>query len=152
AKDFTAFYGPLIVAATVLLPSALSAWIARGGTIPNADKPVGGAQVQAIADRFYSGIVEPLVELMSRLGPASVLVLCVILSYQITYSIWGPFAYPFYMGALGFSKTEVAIASKVIGVLMTMTGVGLGAYCLVQLGRMPTMMIGAVTAAIANLL
>lgn len=152
AKDFTAFYGPLIVAATVLLPSAISAWIARGGSLPNAEKPVGGAQLQSLADRFYAGIVEPLVELMSRLGFASVLVLCLILTYQITYSIWGPFAYPFYMGALGFTKIEVAIASKIIGVVMTMTGVGLGAYCLVQLGRMPTMMLGAITAAVANLL
>ena len=152
AKDFTAFYGPLIVAATVLLPSAISAWIAYGGSMPNAEKPVGGAQLQSLADRFYAGIVEPMVELMSRLGVSSVLVLCVILTYQITYSIWGPFAYPFYMGALGFTKIEVAIASKIIGVVMTMTGVGLGAFCLVQLGRMPTMMIGAITAAVANLL
>ena len=152
AKDFTAFYGPLIVLATVLLPAGLSAWIARGGSIRDADKPFAGLQLQGLADRLYAGIVEPLVELMSRLGLSSILVLLVILTYQITYSIWGPFAYPFYLGALGFSKTEVAIASKIIGVLMTMTGVGLGAFCLVQLGRMPTMMIGAVTAALANLL
>jgi PAT family beta-lactamase induction signal transducer AmpG len=152
AKDFTAFYGPLIVLATVLLPSGLSAWIARGGGVRNADRPFAGPRLQGLADRLYAGIVEPLVELMTRLGLASILVLMVILTYQITYSIWGPFAYPFYMGALGFTKTEVAIASKIIGVLMTMTGVGLGALCLVQLGRMPTMMIGAVTASLANLL
>lgn len=152
AKEFTAFYGPLIVAATVLLPSAISAWIARGGSLPDGDKPVGGSTVQIVADRFYAGIVEPLVELMSRLGFSAILVLCLILTYQITYSIWGPFAYPFYLGELGFTKIEVAIASKIIGVIMTMTGIGLAAYFLIQFGRMPTMLLGAMTAAIANLL
>ncbi|MBI1211365.1 MAG: beta-lactamase induction signal transducer [Alphaproteobacteria bacterium] len=152
AKDFTAFYGPLIVAATVLLPSLIAAWIARGGSLPNADKPVTGGALQLVADRLYAGIVEPLVELMSRLGLAAILILCVILTYQITYSIWGPFAYPFYLGELGYTKIEVAIASKIIGVIMTMTGIGLAAFSLVQLGRMPTMLLGGMIAAIANLL
>jgi len=152
AKEFTAFYGPLIVLATVILPSAIAAWIARGGSLPGTEKPIGRSALQIGADRLYAGIVEPLVELMSRLGVAAILVLCVILTYQITYAIWGPFANPFYLSELGFTKGEVAFASKVIGVFMTMTGIALAAFSLVQLGRMPTMMIGAICAAIANLL
>jgi PAT family beta-lactamase induction signal transducer AmpG len=152
AKAFTAFYGPLIVTATILIPCGLSAWIARGGSLPNADKTVLGARVQGIADRLYTGIVEPLVELMSRLGLASILVVILILTYQITYAIWAPFAYPFYIGALGFSLDEVGLASKIIGVFMTILGIGLCAISLVRIGRMATMMLGAVGAAIANLL
>ncbi len=152
AKAFTAFYGPLIVAATVLLPCALSAWIARGGTLSKGDWLMLGSGAQGIADRLYSGIVEPLVELMSRLGVSSILVVLLILTYQITYSVWAPFAYPFYIGALGFSLAEVGFASKIIGVIMTIAGIGVCAFFLVRFGRMATMMVGAVAAAMANLL
>lgn len=152
AKEFTAFYGPLVVAATVFLPSVIAAWIARGGRMRNGEKPMVGSTAQTIADRLYAGIVEPLVELMSRLGIGAVSVILVILTYQITYSIWGAFAYPFYLGELKFTLFEVGIASKMIGVAMTMIGIGLGAYCMIQFGRMPTMLLGAMTAAVANLL
>lgn len=152
AKSFTAFYGPLIVFATVILPCAIAAWIARGGSgVMQGESPLTGG-LQGIVDRLYGAIVEPMVELMSRLGLASLLVVVLILTYRITDSIWGPFAYPFYMGELAYTKIEVALASKIIGVLMTIIGVALGAWSLVALGRMASLMIGAIVAALTNLL
>lgn len=153
AKAFTATYGPLIVIATVIFPCVLAAWIAN-----RKPKHVGGpaerlpASVLRVTDRLYSAIVEPFVELMGRLQWGAVLVLGLILSYRLTDVIWGPFAYPFYLGALGYTKTEVAFASKTFGVAMLIIGVALAAWALVQLGRMMSLMIGAVTAAATNLL
>lgn len=152
AKAFTATYGPLIVIATVIFPCVLAAWIAH--------RPSRGNDVQAslpgflspAADRLYGVIVEPFVELMSRLKWAAILVLVVILSYRITDSIWGPFAYPFYLGELQYSNSEVAIASKTFGVAMLIIGIAAAAWALIQLGRMLSMMIGAITAAVSNLL
>ena len=151
AKGFTAFYGPIIVAATVILPCAISAWIAYRKDGRDLALPVPGF-LTGLSQRFYGVIVEPFVELMARLGWGAVLVLIVILSYRITDSIWGPFAYPFYLGELHYTKDEVAVASKMIGVLMLIIGVVLAAWSMATFGRMFSMLIGAITAAVTNLL
>ena len=151
ASSFTSTYGPWIVAATVLFPCGLAAWLSnqKGGV---EEAAAGGGILGRQADRLYAAIVEPLVELMGRLGLASLIVLLVILSYRITDSIWGPFAGPFYLTELQYTEAEVALASKIWGVAMTIAGVALGALSLVWLGRMASVFIGAVTAAVTNLL
>jgi PAT family beta-lactamase induction signal transducer AmpG len=153
AKAFTATYGPLIIIATVIFPCVLAAWVAHRHQRPVAG-PAGRLPpvVLSITDRLYTAIVEPFVELMTRLRWGAILVLALILSYRLTDVIWGPFAYPFYMGALGYTKTEVAFASKTFGVVMLIIGVALAAWALLQLSRMMALMIGAVTAAATNLL
>jgi MFS transporter, PAT family, beta-lactamase induction signal transducer AmpG len=151
ASSFTQTYGPWIVVATVVLPCALAAWLANAkSTGSPAAVPAGFLSHQA--DRLYGAIVEPLVELMGRLGFASLIVLMVILSYRITDSIWGPFAGPFYLTELKYTEAEIALASKIWGVAMTIAGVALGAISLVWLGRMASVFIGAVAAAVTNLL
>lgn len=146
ASDFTAFWGPVIVIATVILPCGLAAWIAQ--------RPATAAEGQHAgrADRLYAGIVSPFVELMARLGFAAILVLILILTYRITDSIWGPFAFPFYLGEMKYTNTEVALASKTFGVIMTIAGIALGAWALVKLGRMASLTLGAILAAASNLL
>jgi PAT family beta-lactamase induction signal transducer AmpG len=152
ARAFTATYGPLIVLATVIFPCGLAAWIANRGTTAGDLPGRLPAFATALAPRLYSVIVEPFVELMSRLKWAAVLVVIVILSYRITDSIWGPFAYPFYLGELKYTNTEVAIASKTLGVIMLIVGIAAAAWTLVRWGRMLSMMVGAITAAVSNLL
>ncbi|MBU4239421.1 MAG: beta-lactamase induction signal transducer, partial [Alphaproteobacteria bacterium] len=91
-----------------------------------------------------------------RLGWGALIVLGLVLSYRITDGVWGPFAYPFYLGTegggLGRTMTEVALASKTFGVVMTILGIGLGGWALVVVGRMPCLLIGAVLSAATNLL
>jgi MFS transporter, PAT family, beta-lactamase induction signal transducer AmpG len=153
AKAFTATYGPLIVIATVIFPCGLAAWIGLRRLDPNAVVPLALPPfVSATADRLYAAIVEPFVELMARLGWTSILILILILSYRLTDTIWGPFAYPFYLGELAYTKTEVAFASKTFGVGMLILGIALAAWSLLKLGRMASLMIGAITAAVTNLL
>ncbi|MDQ3126739.1 MAG: beta-lactamase induction signal transducer, partial [Pseudomonadota bacterium] len=105
---------------------------------------------------LYDAILAPLVELMGRLGWGAVVVLGLILTYRITDGVWGPFAFPFYMGAeggaLGHTKAEVALASKTFGVIMTIVGIALGGWALLVIGRMWSLLIGAVLSAATNLL
>lgn len=146
AAQFTREMGPWIVAATVIFPCALAAWLSR--LSPKASAQPGHRSV----DRLYGAIVTPFVEIMSRLGLAAILVVFLILTYRITDSIWGPFAFPFYLQELQYTNSEVAFASKLFGVIMTIAGVGLGAICLVVLGRMASLTLGAAIAAASNLL
>ena len=153
AGEFTAAWGAWIVGATVILPAALAGLIVwKGRQATEAE----GAAAPKLADTLYDAILAPLVELMGRLGWGAVIVLGLILTYRITDGVWGPFAFPFYMGAeggaLGHTKAEVALASKTFGVVMTIIGIGLGGWALLVIGRMWSLLIGAVLSAATNLL
>lgn len=153
ATAFTKVYGPLIVLATVVIPAiiaaVLDAWRKQGRYLASDAET---AQKPGFAGHAYSALVEPLAELTGRLGWASILVLAIVLSYRLTDSVWGPFALPFYLQELNYTNDEVAIASKFFGVGMTMAGIALGALLFTFLGRMPTVLLGAILAAASNLL
>lgn len=153
AGEFIQTWGPWIVGGAVLLPAALAGfivWRGKGGSQTTA------SEAPSFANALYDAILAPLVELMGRLGWGALIVLGLILSYRITDGIWGPFAYPFYLGseggALGHTLTEVALASKTFGVVMTIVGIALGGWALLVLGRMPCLLLGAVLSAATNLL
>jgi PAT family beta-lactamase induction signal transducer AmpG len=153
AGEFTANWGPWIVGATVILPAALAGLIVWKGRAPSAAEVAAPTR---FADTLYDAILAPLVELMGRLGWGALIVLGLILTYRITDGVWGPFAFPFYMGdaggALGHTKAEVALASKTFGVVMTIVGIALGGWALLIIGRMWSLLIGAVLSAATNLL
>ena len=151
AGEFTGTWGPWIIASAVLLPCALAGFVVWRGKVATpapGDRPV--------LTKLYDAILAPLVELMGRLGWGALIVLGLILTYRITDGVWGPFAFPFYMGdtggALGHTKSEVALASKTFGVIMTIIGIGLGGWALLAIGRMASLLIGAILAAATNLL
>ena len=56
------------------------------------------------------------------------IVIGLILTYTLCYNIWSSFAFPFYLDFLHYSKDEVAFASKVFGIFMTIVGISLGGY------------------------
>ena len=153
--DFTKLYGPWIVVATVILPAIVAAvlnWMqARGEYVLRADDPAVTAGERA-ADHAYSALILPLAELVRRIGWGVIIVLGLILSYRITDNIWGSFAFPFYLQELQYTGDEVAFASKIFGVFMTMAGIAIGAFLFATIGRMPTLLIGALVAAASNLL
>lgn len=153
--QFITTMGPLIVISTVIIPAIIAAvlekWRRSGRYVINQK-----IEIQSSADRIidhgYRALLLPLTDIMGRLGWAAILVLALVLSYRITDNIWGSFAYPFYLGELEYTKSEVAVASKFFGVGMTMLGLALGGVCFAYFGRMATLTLGAVTAAASNLL
>jgi len=153
--DFTKVYGPWIVVATVILPAIVAAvfnWMqARGEHVLASDDPAVTAG-ERTADHAYSALILPLAELVRRIGWGVIIVLGLILSYRITDNIWGSFAFPFYLQELQYTGDEVAFASKIFGVFMTMAGIAIGAFLFATIGRMPTLLIGALVAAASNLL
>jgi PAT family beta-lactamase induction signal transducer AmpG len=153
--DFTKLYGPWIVVATVIVPAVVAAvfnWLkARKGYILTSDEPAVSGGERA-ADHAYSALILPLGELVRRIGWGVIIVLGLILSYRITDLIWGSFAFPFYLQELKYSGDEVAFASKIFGVFMTMAGIAIGGILFATIGRMPTLLIGAIVAAASNLL
>jgi MFS transporter, PAT family, beta-lactamase induction signal transducer AmpG len=152
-RPSSGFTGPLIVIATVVVPAIVAAvldgWRRCGRHLAS---DVDAAALPGFFDHAYRALVEPLAELVGRLRWAAILVLAIVLSYRLTDSIWGPFAFPFYLQELQYTNDEVAFASKFFGVGMTMAGIALGAVLFAVIGRMPTVLLGAAVAAASNLL
>src|SRR5690606_25853697 len=107
--EFTATYGPLIVIATIVLPALIAGWLARmqreGRNIITGDEAVA-VRSSPVSDHLYRALVLPLVEFVGRLGWSLVLILALVLTYRITDSIWGTFAFPFYLGELQYTNDE----------------------------------------------
>jgi len=153
--SFITTQGPLVVLATVVLPAAVAAWLVhmkRTGRHVLAEAAPARDALDRIIDHGYRALILPLTDFVGRLGWAVIVVFGLVLTYRITDAIWGSFAYPFYLGELAYTKDEVAVASKFFGVGALMIGLALGGTLLTVLGRMQTLTLGAMIAALTNLL
>jgi PAT family beta-lactamase induction signal transducer AmpG len=152
-SDFTKTYGPWIIFATVIVPlivAALLNWLKdRKRYVLTAEDNTHTTARNAI-NHLYVSLVAPLGELAGRLGWGVLIVIGLILTYALCYNIWSSFAFPFYLDFLHYSKDEVAFASKVFGIFMTMIGIALGGYLFVRIGRLPTVLIGAILPVFGN--
>ncbi|MAN47552.1 MAG: AmpG family muropeptide MFS transporter [Alphaproteobacteria bacterium] len=151
--------GPWIVAFTVVLPALVSAFlIFRSKAHPQtvAIRVEEETKLQAAQRILFRSIFDPMMDLIFRLRWGALLVLLLALTYRFTDAVWGSFAYPFYLGenfgALGHSLADVAIASKLFGVIATILGSLMGAVLIGVIGRMPVFFLGGVVAAVTNLL
>ncbi len=152
--DFTREVGPWIIVATVFVPLIVAAtmnWLkARGKSVmATADTDHSGGRTAA--NHMYGALVSPLAELSGRLGWGVLIIIGFILTYALCYNIWSSFAFPFYLDFLHYTKDEVAFASKIFGIFMTMIGISLGGYLFAKIGRFPTVLIGAILPPIGNL-
>lgn len=156
--DSTAFVsqmGPLIVIATVVVPGLIAGWLEamrKKGRYVLSQSVRAQNGFDTALDHGYRALILPLAEIIGRLRWAAVLVIALVLTYRITDAIWGSFAYPFYLGELEYTKDEVAIASKFFGVGALLVGLALGGALLTVIGRMMTLTLGALIAALTNLL
>jgi len=153
--DFTKTYGPWIIFATVFVPlivaSVTNLLRKRGRQVLTVADPTH-TPARTVANHLYVALVAPLAELSARLGWGVLIVIGLILSYTLCYNIWSSFAFPFYLDYLHYTKDEVAFASKVFGIFMTMVGIGVGGYLFARIGRIPTILIGAILPVFGNFL
>jgi PAT family beta-lactamase induction signal transducer AmpG len=153
--DFTKNIGPWIIVATVLVPLIVAAvlnWMKarKRGVLAQAETRRSGGRTAM--NHLYSALVAPLAELTERLGWGVLIVIGFILTYTLCYNIWASFAFPFYLDYLHYTKDEVAFASKLFGIVMTIVGISLGGYLFARIGRIPTILIGAILPVFGNFL
>lgn len=151
--DFTKANGPLIVIATVLVPlivAAVTNWLKASGRAVMRAPDERHSALRTLSNHLYVALVAPLAELAGRLKWSVLIVIGFILTYALCYNVWVSFAFPFYLEDLKYTKDEVAFASKIFGIFMTMLGISLGGYLFARAGRMPTILIGAVLPILGN--
>jgi PAT family beta-lactamase induction signal transducer AmpG len=152
--DFTAKDGPWIIVATVFVPLIVAAvvnWLKEHGRGLQQEAPSHVAGGRAVMNHVYGALVAPLAELAGRLRWGVLIIIGFILTYALCYNIWSAFAYPFYLDYLHYTKDEVAFASKIFGIIMTMVGISLGGYLFAKIGKFPTVLIGAAITPLGNL-
>ena len=152
--DFTKHNAPWIVVATVLVPllvAAVTNWLKANGKLVLTQEDHQHSAIRTAANHLYTALVSPLAEFAGRLGWGVLILIGLILTYALCYNVWVSFAYPFYLEELKYTKDEVAFASKVFGIFMTMFGISLGGYCFARFGRFPTLLLGALLPIVGNL-
>ena len=151
--DFTKHYAPWIIVATVIVPlivAAVTNWLRNHHRYVLTEPDTRHTPARTAANHLFVALVAPLGELAARLGWGVLIVLGLILSYTLCYNIWSSFAFPFYLDFLHYSKDEVAFASKIFGIFMTILGISLGGYLFLRIGRIPTILIGAILPVFGN--
>jgi PAT family beta-lactamase induction signal transducer AmpG len=152
--DFTTHVGPWIIIATVFVPLVVSAsvnWLKTHGRGVQHEEHRTVSAGRAAMNHIYGALVSPLAELAGRLRWGVLIIIGFILTYALCYNIWSSFAFPFYLDYLHYTKDQVAFASKVFGIFMTMVGISLGGYLFGRIGRFPTVLIGATLTPLGNL-
>lgn len=95
--------------------------------------------------------IEPIVDFFKRYGMKALLLLALIGLYRISDIVAGVISNVFYQD-MGFSKTDIANAVKLVGVIMAIAGGFLGGLLAQRFRIMHAMMIGAILACATNLL
>ena len=151
--EFTKIYGPWIIFATVLVPLIVAAtinWLRSRKRYVLKKEDGHHSPGRTAVNHLYVSLVAPLGELAARLRWGVLVVIGLILTYTLCYNIWSSFAFPFYLDFLHYTKDEVAFASKVFGIIMTMIGISIGGYLFLRIGRLPTILIGAILPVFGN--
>ena len=151
--DFTKEFGPWIIVAAVFVPLVVAAvinWLRSRQRYVLTRETASASGGTSALNHLYVSLVAPLGELSARLGWGVLIVLGMILTYTLCYNIWTAFAFPFYLDFMHYSKDEVAFASKVFGIIMTMVGISIGGYLFLKIGRLPTILIGAILPVFGN--
>jgi MFS transporter, PAT family, beta-lactamase induction signal transducer AmpG len=155
ASDFMKANGAWIVGATVLVPLLVAVtmnWFKSHQRHVMSHADTNRSAVRLAMNHLYAALVSPMAELARRLGWGVAVVFGLILTYRLCDNVWGSFAFPFYLDFLHYTNDEVAFASKVFGVLMTIIGISIGGFLFLKLGRMPTLLVGAILPILGNLL
>ncbi|WP_367103302.1 MFS transporter [uncultured Psychrobacter sp.] len=95
--------------------------------------------------------IEPIADFFRRYGKKALLLLALIGLYRISDIVAGIISNVFYQD-MGFSKTDIANAVKLVGVVMVIAGGFLGGILAQKLRMMQAMMVGAILACVTNLL
>ena len=103
------------------------------------------------ADWLKSALIEPFSDFLRRYGKQALLILALIALYRISDVVMGIMANPFYVD-MGYTKDEVAMVTKIYGVIMTLVGAFVGGGLAMRFGVMRVLMLGAVLSAATNLL
>jgi PAT family beta-lactamase induction signal transducer AmpG len=103
-------------------------------------------------ERWMIGAVAcPFWDFFARYGRQALLILVIVSLYRLAEITLGVMANPFYLDS-GYTPDQIASISKIFGLLMTLTGAGLGGVLVVRFGILKPLLGGAILTAATNLI
>lgn len=142
-SDYLPWFVVFIILACLILVSAFITLIA-----PRSPEPKCVTAHHGYKAWLDVAVVQPFLDFTRRRG--WIIILAFVLFYKYGDAIGGSMAFVFYH-AMGFSGSEIAEASKVFGVFMTIVGTIIGGALVVRVGVFRSLLVGGVLQAIANL-
>lgn len=110
------------------------------------------APLRAAVAWLIGAVICPFADFFQRNGlRAGLPILLLVVTYRLNYTTMGVAANPFYID-MGFTLEQIALVSKVYGVIMTMAGALLAGLLIRRFGVLRTMLLGLVMLSAANLL
>ncbi len=100
--------------------------------------------------RLYEFLINPFVVFFKQHGNKALLLLVAISLYRLPDFIMGPMVNPFYQD-LGLSNDAIGAMRAGVGLWATIAGVAAAGFCVVRLGFVPTLVLGAFLAPASNL-
>ncbi|HVY83555.1 MAG TPA: MFS transporter [Caulobacterales bacterium] len=91
---------------------------------------------------FFDAVVGPFFQFFRAHGPLALILLLMIALYRLPEFLIGPVAGPFYHD-LGLEKATVGAIRGSIGLVASVAGIAAGGVCVVRLGYVRTLVIGA---------
>jgi len=107
-------------------------------------------KTSGILERIDDAVIGPFREFFKRNGSMAFLLLLFIGLYRISDLVLGVMANPFYID-IGFTLSEIATVSKVVGFFVTMGGAALGGIAVARFGIDRPLVWGAVMLMVTNL-
>jgi PAT family beta-lactamase induction signal transducer AmpG len=101
---------------------------------------------------LIGAVVCPFADFFQRMGlRVGIPILLLVMTYRLNYTTMGVAANTFYLD-MGFTLDQIALVSKVYGIVMTMAGAVLAGVLIRRMGIPKTMLLGGVMLCIANLM
>ncbi len=141
---YCAMAGSMLVGIVTVLKSAEPA------PTPVADTS-GAAPGHGLAEWIRSAVVGPFADFFQRHGWQAALILGLIALYRISDVVMGVMANPFYVD-MGYTKDDVAMVTKIYGLVMTLLGGFVGGAIATRWGIYRVLMLGAALSAGTNLM
>ncbi|HEX7370371.1 MAG TPA: MFS transporter [Rhodanobacteraceae bacterium] len=110
------------------------------------------ALLRPVLEKLTGSVVLPLTDFFQRMGlRLGIPMLLLIITYRLNYMTMGVAANTFYLD-IGYTLDQIALVSKVYGVILTLAGALLAGWLVKRAGALQTMLLGLVLLTFANLL
>ena len=101
--------------------------------------------------KLLSAYLMPIWDLLNRYKWQAIVLIVLIATYRVSDIVMGVMANVFYVD-MGYSKEDIAIASKTYGLVLTLSGALLAGVLVSRFGVLKILLLGAVLSAITNIL
>jgi PAT family beta-lactamase induction signal transducer AmpG len=115
-----------------------------------APEPPSDLAVRSEQPNFIATIIDPIKELVTRLGPAGIPVLILVAGFRMPGYISSAMAVPLFK-SLHYSNSDIATVTKLFGFWIALGGTFLASYVVGRIGLMPSLLAGTVFASASHL-